>query len=79
MTWRDPAALKVPVGSLFRRGEDWATFVVDNGRARLQPVQLGQRSDREAQVMNGLSEGQTVVIFPPDTLEDGGRVAIRTK
>lgn len=79
VTWRDPAALKVPVGSLFRRGEDWATFVVDNGRARLQPVQLGQRSDREGQVVNGLSEGQTVVMFPPDTLEDGARVAIRTK
>jgi HlyD family secretion protein len=79
VTWRDAAALKVPVGSLFRRGEDWATFVVDNGRARLQLVQLGQRSDREAQVVNGLSDGQTVVVFPPDTLEDGGRVAIRTQ
>jgi HlyD family secretion protein len=79
VTWRDPAALKVPVGSLFRRGEDWATFVVDNGRARLQPVQLGQRSDREAQVVNGLSEGQMVVMFPPDTLEDGARVTVRTK
>ena len=79
VTWRDPAALKVPVGSLFRRGEDWAIFVIDNGWARVQPVQLGQRSDREAQIVKGLSEGQTVVMFPPDTLEEGARVAIRAR
>jgi HlyD family secretion protein len=79
VVWREPAVLKVPVGSLFRRGEEWATFVVDGGRARVQPVQLGQRNDRDAQVVKGLSEGQTVVMFPPDTLEDGARVAIRTK
>jgi HlyD family secretion protein len=77
--WRDPAALKVPVGSLFRRGEDWATFLVDNRRARLQPVQLGQRNDREGQVLKGLSEGQTVVLFPPDTLRDGARVVFRAQ
>jgi HlyD family secretion protein len=77
--WRDAAALKVPVGSLFRRGEDWATFLVDHNRARLQPVHLGQRNDREGQVLKGLSEGQTVVLFPPDTLSDGARVALRAQ
>ena len=77
--WRDRAVLKVPVGSLFRRGEGWAVFVVEHGVARLQPVDLGERNDREAQVTRGLSEGQTVVMFPPDTLEDGARVAIRAE
>jgi HlyD family secretion protein len=77
VVWRNPAALKLPVGSLFRRGEEWATFVVDSGRARVQPVELGQRNDREAEVLKGVSEGQTVVVFPPDTLSDGARVSVR--
>ena len=76
--WREPAVLKVPVGSLFRRGDEWAAFVVANGRAQMQPVQLGQRNDREAQVLKGLSAGETMVMFPPDTLENGARVAIRS-
>jgi HlyD family secretion protein len=76
--WREPAVLKAPVGSLFRRGDEWAAFVVANGRAQMQPVQLGQRNDREAQVLKGLSAGQTMVMFPPDTLENGARVAIRS-
>jgi len=75
--WRDESVLKVPVGSLFRRAEDWAVFLVDGGRARLQPVEIGQRNDREGQVLKGLSEGQVVVQYPPDTLEDGARVVRR--
>ena len=78
VTWREDSALKVPVGSLFRRGNDWAVFVVDEGRARQQPVKLGQRNDREAQVLDGLSEGQRIILHPPDTLSDHGRVTLRT-
>ena len=71
--------LKVPVGSLFRRGEAWGVFVVEGGRVRLQPVQLGQRNEIEGQVTSGLSEGQTVVMHPPDTLTDGMRVTVRAE
>jgi HlyD family secretion protein len=75
--WRTDRTLKVPVGSLFRRGEGWAVFVVSDGVARLQPVQLGQRNDTEGQILEGLAAGQSVVLHPPDTLTDGMRVTIR--
>lgn len=75
--WREDNALKVPIGSLFRRGNDWAVFVIDNNGARLQTVQLGQRNDVEGQVISGLAEGQTIALHPPDTLTDGARVKIR--
>ena len=77
VVWQDDAALKVPVGSLFRRGEDWAVFAIEHARARPQTVQVGQRNDREGQVLNGLAEGQTVALHPPDTLVDGARVRVR--
>jgi HlyD family secretion protein len=67
----------VPVGALFRRGDDWAVFVVNEGRVQLQPVHIGQRNDRDGQVLKGLSDGQTVVVHPPDTLTDGARVRVR--
>jgi HlyD family secretion protein len=75
--WRDDAAFKAPIGALFRRGDQWAAFVVDKDVARLQTVQLGQRNDTEGQITGGLAEGQTVVLHPPDTLQDGIRVKIR--
>jgi len=77
VTWQSDDVVKVPVGTLFRRGEDWAVFVLDNGVARLQMVQIGQRNDTEAQVTSGLSVGQTIVLHPPDTLADGTRVVVR--
>jgi HlyD family secretion protein len=77
VTWHEESALKAPVGSLFRRGDDWAVFLLESGRTRLQLVQLGQRNDREGQIVKGLSEGQTVVLHPPDTLTDGARVRVR--
>jgi HlyD family secretion protein len=79
VVWHNASALKVPVGSLFRRGEKWAAFVVESGRARLQTVNLGHRNDREGQVLGGLSEGQTVVLHPPDTLTDNARVTVRVE
>ena len=65
------------MGGLFRRGNDWAAFVIEGEHVRLQPVELGQRNDVDAQVVKGLSPGQTVVLHPPDTLIDGARVTIR--
>jgi HlyD family secretion protein len=77
IVWRDDNVLKVPVGALFRRGESWASFVVNDERAHLTAVMLGQRNATEAQVASGLSPGQTVVLHPPDTLNDGMRVKTR--
>jgi HlyD family secretion protein len=75
--WREDNVLKLPVGGLFRRGEAWASFVVNDDRAHLTTVMLGQRNATEAQVASGLSQGQTVVLHPPDTLMDGMRVKPR--
>lgn len=77
VVWREDDVLKVPVGSLFRRGDEWAVFVVDNERVRLQPVQLGQRNSSEGQITGGLTAGQIVVLHPPDTLADG--MGVRTR
>jgi HlyD family secretion protein len=77
IVWRVDRTLKVPVGSLFRRGDGWAVFTVADRAARLQAVQLGQRNETEGQILSGLSAGQTVVLHPPDTLGDGARVTVR--
>jgi HlyD family secretion protein len=77
VAWEEPDVLKVPVGGLFRRGDAWAVFRIDAGRARTQPVEIGQRNSTEAQVTGGLDAGQPIVLHPPDTLRDGVRVIER--
>jgi HlyD family secretion protein len=75
--WQDANALMAPSGCLFRQGDAWAVFVVEDGVARLQPVELGQRNQTAGQILSGLSAGQTLVLHPPDTLTDGMRVTVR--
>ena len=75
--WKEDNVLKVPVGGLFRQGEGWAVFVVEEGRVRRQTVQLGQRNENDGQITSGLEAGATVVLHPPDTLTDGARVTVR--
>jgi HlyD family secretion protein len=67
----------VPVAALFRDGERWAVFRVDNGVARLTPVEIGRDNGRTSQVVSGLEQDQTVVLYPGEQLADGARVVER--
>ena len=75
--WEAPDALAVPLGALFRQGEEWAVFAVEEGRARLRPLKLGRRNDEQAQVLEGLEEGERVVLYPSDRVSDGVMVTER--
>lgn len=76
-TWSSPDAVSVPVSALFRKGEEWAVFAVQDGRARTVPIRIGHRNNRLAEVLSGLSAGDKVVVHPSDRIADGSRVAQR--
>lgn len=73
--WEENQTLKVPAGALFRRGAEWAVFVVSDGRARLQAVKAGRSSGVETQVLEGLKDGDDVILYPGDQVRDGQRIA----
>ncbi|WP_435258267.1 efflux RND transporter periplasmic adaptor subunit [Thioclava sp. FR2] len=66
--------LRVPVSALFRSKGDWAVYSVEDGKAALQIVSLGRRNDEFAEVLDGLTEGATVIVHPADTVENGSAV-----
>ncbi len=75
--WSRDDALRIPIGALFRQGEGWAAFVVADGRAHVRTVEVGHRGALETEVLNGLTEGDVVIVHPPDTLSDNARVEVR--
>jgi HlyD family secretion protein len=77
VTWQGDNVLQVPTGALFRRGNDWMTFVVSGGRARLTKVEIGRSNGISAQVLSGLTDGEAVILHPPDTITDGAGVTER--
>jgi len=72
--WVDDDAVRVPIGALFRRGNEWAVFRVVEGRAELTPVAIDHRNNRWAEVIDGLAPGNKVILHPSDRVENGTRV-----
>lgn len=72
--WEEAEALKVPSGALFRQGDHWATFKIEEGRAKLQPLKVGHSSGTETEILDGLNEGETVALYPSSRVHDGQRV-----
>jgi HlyD family secretion protein len=72
--WEAEDVLKVPSGAVFREGESWSVYVLDQGRARRRPVEAGHRNPSEVEIRAGLTAGEPVILHPPNSLRDGMRV-----
>lgn len=75
--WAAEDVLQVPVSALFRDGDGWAVYRVDDEVARIVPVVIGRRGEVAVELLDGLAEGDRVVTHPPPALADGGKVAER--
>ncbi|HKL61786.1 MAG TPA: HlyD family efflux transporter periplasmic adaptor subunit, partial [Woeseiaceae bacterium] len=74
--WSGEDVPQVPSSAAFRRGEQWAVFAVEDGRAVFRPVTIGRRGEFRVQVLDGLTEGETIVLYPDDEVEDGRRLDV---
>lgn len=72
--WHGGSVLSVPVAALFRDGDQWAVYAIEQGRARLRHVQTGHMGDNAAEIRGGLREGAAVVLYPGDSVRDGMRI-----
>jgi HlyD family secretion protein len=77
IVWQAADVIKAPVSALFRHRDGWAVFTETEGMARLRPVSLGHRNSREAEIVDGIKEGERVVLYPSDRVVDGVQVVQR--
>ncbi len=69
--------LKIPVECIrYDKKNNTTVFVVENGTARLTAVSLGLQSDSEVEVLEGLKQGDLVVLNPSMDLTDGASVVV---
>jgi RND family efflux transporter MFP subunit len=73
--------IKVPVVSLIQKNGDFSVYVIeDDGSgkkiARLRGVKTGLRTTDEVEILSGLSEGESVVVFGQTRLDDGSLVKV---
>jgi HlyD family secretion protein len=75
--WESASALVLPSAGLFRTGPGWAVFVLEGGRVRERPVEVGRNNGVDAEILGGLTEGERIVVHPPESLREGRSVRER--
>lgn len=69
--WAGENVLRVPLSALFRAGADWAVFRIEDGIARRTAVKIGHRNSRHAEILDGLNNGDRIILYPSDRVSDG--------
>lgn len=72
-----PDTLQVPVEAIFYQNGAPFVYRIDDGRARVTPVQLGLSSTTATAITSGLDDGALVVTGQAAGLENGMRVEVR--
>ena len=74
VVWEGTNVLRVPAGALFQRGGVWQTFIVQGGKTQVRTIKPGRTNGLETEILDGLKEGERVVVYPGDKVADGSRV-----
>jgi HlyD family secretion protein len=77
ITWRSDRVLTLPASAVFRDNQRWAVYAVEDGHARLRPIELGHRGRLDDKLASGLAPGATVILHPIDRISDGIAVDMR--
>lgn len=72
--WSGDKVLQVPASALFREGDQWSVFVVENETAKRRAVQVGKRNGLTAEILSGVKDGEQVIPHPDDKIKDGVKV-----
>jgi HlyD family secretion protein len=78
VTWQGDDVLTAPASAVFRRGDGYAAFRHEDGKAELIEVQVGRRNAHRVQVLGGLSVGDRLIVHPSDRIAEGVSVSPRS-
>ncbi|WGL17128.1 HlyD family efflux transporter periplasmic adaptor subunit [Microbulbifer bruguierae] len=76
--WRADDVVQVPTGALFRHQKAWAVFRVVADHAVQTEVEIGHNNGRMAEILAGITPGETIVLHPSERIADGVKLARRT-
>lgn len=77
VVWESDDVLTIPTSALFRSGDDWNIFVVENSRAYRRTAKVGHQNAEDSEIFSGINNGEKVILHPPNQLTDGVAVNAR--
>ena len=77
VVWEGKNILKVPLSSLFRCDANWCVFIVKDGKAHRKTVKIGNRSNYEVEIQQGLKKNDIVILYPSEQIKEG--IAVKSR
>jgi RND family efflux transporter MFP subunit len=71
-----PRRVNVPAAAVVERADGSRVWVVENGRAVPRAVRVGPAQGERVEIREGLAGGESVILSPPASLEQGARVRV---
>ena len=75
--WQSDSTLAAPMTALFRVDDQWAVFIEHNGQALQRMVRTGRNDGIYTQIIDGVEQGQRVVVHPGEQVREGVRLQAR--
>jgi HlyD family secretion protein len=77
IVWEQDNVLQVPTSALFREGDAWYLYVVHSHRARRRTVTVGRQSGLSSEILSGVKESDSVILYPGQEVHEGSRISVR--
>jgi membrane fusion protein (multidrug efflux system) len=71
-----PQTLVIPREAILEAGGEMFAFVVEGNQAVRRPIRIGYEQDRMVEVLEGLNEGDQVVIKGQQLIKDGSAIRV---
>ncbi|HZH61149.1 MAG TPA: efflux RND transporter periplasmic adaptor subunit, partial [Metabacillus sp.] len=68
------SALAVPLGAVKQDGENYYVYIVEEGKAVRQEIEIGSANDQYMEITSGLEPGSKVIINPSEEVRDNVEV-----
>ncbi|RLA17802.1 MAG: efflux transporter periplasmic adaptor subunit [Gammaproteobacteria bacterium] len=78
--WQADKVLQIPNSALFRdnnASQQWAVYVIKGNTLHKRSLKIGQRNNLMAEVLEGLEEGEQLVTYLANELQDGVKIEKR--
>jgi HlyD family secretion protein len=72
-----PRRVLIPAAAVSRDGDRTRAWVIENGRVKACPVDVGPTRGDQVEIRSGLVGGESVVLNAPTGLKEGARVRVR--
>lgn len=71
---KHPAAMTIPLVAVVEEDDETSVYVVSEGEVSRRRIEVGIVSDKRAEVLAGLEDGEPVVIVGQTSIRDGSKV-----